>query len=225
MDLSFPKGDAINDYIDPDDCTIKFDSFDRAIEMVSKLGKGALMGKLDIKSAYRICPVCKEDWDLLGIMWDGRIFIDLCLAFGLWLAGNHFNQLADALCWLLSNNHAIENLMHYLDDFFLANEADCDKCRLQMETIKQVFAWLGVPLAPEKIIEPITGLVFLGILIDTITMAVSLPSEKLEELISLLEFWTGRKKCTKRELLFCLSLVNLHSQPKLSHQAELPLDV
>ena len=44
MDLSFPKGDAINDYIDPDDCTIKFDSFDRAIEMVSTLGKGALMG-------------------------------------------------------------------------------------------------------------------------------------------------------------------------------------
>ena len=24
MDLSFPEGDAINDYIDPDDCTIKF---------------------------------------------------------------------------------------------------------------------------------------------------------------------------------------------------------
>ena len=72
-----------------------------------------------------------------------------------------------------------------------------------METIKQVFAWLGVPLAPEKIIGPTTSLVFLGILVDTctITMAVSLPSEKLEELIPLLEFWTGRKKCTKRERL------------------------
>ena len=40
MDLSFPKGDAINDYIDPDDCTIKFDSFDGAVGMVAKLGKG-----------------------------------------------------------------------------------------------------------------------------------------------------------------------------------------
>ena len=130
MDLSFPKGDAINDYIDPDDCTIKFDSFDRAIEMVSKLGKGAQLEKLDIKSAYHICPVRKEDWDLSGIMWEGRIFIDLCLAFGLRPAGNRFNRLADALCWLLSNNHAIENLMHYLDEFFLANEADSDNCRL-----------------------------------------------------------------------------------------------
>ena len=70
-----------------------------------------------------------------------------------------------------------------------------------METIKQVFAWLGVPFVPEKIIGPTTSLAFLGILIDTITMAVSLPSEKLEELIPLLEFWTSRKKCTKRELL------------------------
>ena len=112
MDLSFPKGDEINDYIDPDDCTIKFDSFDRAIEMVSTLGKGALMGKLDIKSAYRICPARKEDWDVLGIMWEGHIFIDLCLAFGPRTAGNRFHRLADALCWLLSNNNAIENLMH-----------------------------------------------------------------------------------------------------------------
>ena len=96
------------------------------------------MGKLDIKSAYRICPVCKEDWDFLGIMWEGHIFIDLCLAFGLQPAGNHFNQLADALCWLLSNNYAIENLMHYLDDFFSANKADSDKCGPQMEIIKQV---------------------------------------------------------------------------------------
>ena len=77
MDLSFPKSDAINDYINPDDCAIKFDSFDRAVEMVAKLRKGALMGKLDIKSVYRICPVCKEDLDLLGIMWEGCIFIDL----------------------------------------------------------------------------------------------------------------------------------------------------
>ena len=71
MDLSFPKGDAINDYIDPDDCTIKCDSFDRAIEMVSNLGIGTLMGKLDIKSAQCICPVHKEDWNLSGIMWEG----------------------------------------------------------------------------------------------------------------------------------------------------------
>ena len=42
--------------------------------------------------------------------------------------------------------------MHYLNDIFLDNEADSDKCRLQMEIIKQVFAWLEVPLAPDKII-------------------------------------------------------------------------
>ena len=68
----------------------------------------------------------------------------LSLAFGLRPADNRFSRLADALCWLLSNNYAIENLMHYLDDIFLANEADSDKCRLQMEIIKQVFAWLGL---------------------------------------------------------------------------------
>ena len=83
--------------------------------------------------------------------------------------------------------------MNYPEDFFLANEADSDKCRPQMEIIKQVFAWLWVPLAPNKVIGPTTCLVFLGILIDIITMEVSLPSEKLEELLSLLEFYAGHK--------------------------------
>ena len=88
---------------------------------------------------------------------------------------------------------------------------------------KAGFAWLGVPLAPDKIIGPTTCLVFLAILIDTITMTVSLPSEKLEELLQLLEFWKGHKKCTKRELLSLIG--KFHLQPKLYNQAELLLDI
>ena len=84
MDSPYPKGDSINDYIDPDECLIKFDRFDRAVQMVAQLGKGALMAKLDIKSAYRLCPMRKEDWELPGILWEDKIFIDLCLAFGLY---------------------------------------------------------------------------------------------------------------------------------------------
>ena len=58
--------------------------------------------------------------------------------------------------------------MYYLDNFSSANEADSDKCRLQIEIIKQIFEWFAVLLAPDKITGPTTCLGFLGILIDVI---------------------------------------------------------
>ena len=51
--------------------------------MLLKLGKGALMAKIDLKSAFRIVPVCKNDWDLLGIHWRDKYCVDTCLLFGL----------------------------------------------------------------------------------------------------------------------------------------------
>ena len=63
-----------------------FSKFDEAIELLQKLGKGALMGKIDIRHAFRICPVGAEDYELLGTYWEGFYFIELRLPFGLWTA-------------------------------------------------------------------------------------------------------------------------------------------
>ena len=193
MDLSYPKGDSINDYTDPEKCSIKFNNFERAVQKVEQLGKGALMAKLDTESAYHLCPMRNEDWELLGLQWEEKIFIDLCLAFGLRPAGNQFNRLAEALCWILSNSYLIEFIMHYLNDFFLTNRAGSNKRRAEMDIVIKVFKQLGIPLALEKIIGPTTALVFLGILIDTLEMCVKLPTDKLSELLSSLAFWESLK--------------------------------
>ena len=37
----------------------------------------------DIKHAFRLCPICLEDRELLGIHWNGHFYVDLCLPFGL----------------------------------------------------------------------------------------------------------------------------------------------
>ena len=138
-----------------------------------------------------------EDWELLGLQWEDKIFIDLCLAFGLHPAGNRFNRLAEALCWILSNKYLIEFIMHYLDDFFLTNRAGSEKCRAEMGIVIKVFEQLGIPLALEKIIGPTTALVFLGILIDTSEMCVKLPKDKLSELLSSLAFWESHKNAQR----------------------------
>lgn len=37
------------------------------------------MAKLDIKHAFRLCPVHPADLELLGIHWEGQYYIDLRL--------------------------------------------------------------------------------------------------------------------------------------------------
>ncbi len=88
------------------------------------LGPNALMGKADLKSAFRLCPVSPIDWPLLGIHWRGQFFVDKCLPFSLRSSPYLFNLLADALQWCLQHHFAVLHSFHYLDDFFFAGPAD-----------------------------------------------------------------------------------------------------
>ncbi len=77
---SAPRGQSINDFIDPSQYTLHYMSVDDAIRCIGKIGKGTLMAKLD---ASCMVPVHKEDWELLGIHWQGHYYVDTCLLFGL----------------------------------------------------------------------------------------------------------------------------------------------
>ena len=65
------------------------------------------MAKLDIKHAFRLCPVRLEDRELFGIHWQGKFYIDLPLPFDLQSSRYPFNRLADAFEWILKNNYRI----------------------------------------------------------------------------------------------------------------------
>ena len=56
LDLSFPCGHSVNDGINKEEFTLTYSKVSDAISLIVKTGRGALMGKLDIKSAYRIIP-------------------------------------------------------------------------------------------------------------------------------------------------------------------------
>lgn len=50
--------------------------------MLANLGPGAQIAHLDIKSAFRLLPIHKSDFELLGFKIQDMIFIDKCLLFG-----------------------------------------------------------------------------------------------------------------------------------------------
>ena len=75
-----------------------------------------VLSKVDVRSAYRTVPVHPEDKWLLGMQWNGQLFMDTVLPFGLRSAPKHITAVADAVEWV-ARHRGFEHLFHYLDDF------------------------------------------------------------------------------------------------------------
>ena len=78
----------------------------------------------------------------------------------------------------------MDKLVHYLDDFFTCRAADSDECAHNLRTIIDSFEQLGVPLAMNKLIGPVSILVYLGIEINTKDHIIRLSEEKFQELLA-----------------------------------------
>ena len=206
VDLSHPKGRSINDGIPKDLCSMSYITIDDAIERIVALGPGTLLAKIDVKSAFRLIPVHPADRHLLAMEWKGGIFIDTCLPFGLRSAPKLFNLVADLLAWI-TEEQGVSSLLHYLDDFLTIGAPGTDECQLNLRTLIEVCKLLGIPLALEKVVGPITVLDFLGILLDTVRMEARLPNEKLTRIRSMVKEWLGKSNATKREILSLVGLL------------------
>ena len=143
------------------------------------MGRGALLGKMDIKSAYRIIPVHPENQLLLGIRWQGEVYIDTRLPFGLQSALIIFTALVDALEWIVKQQGA-RILLHYLENFIAVGPPDSPVCGSNMQKLCDTCAELGVPVATEKTMGPTTCLTVLGIKVDTDLLELHLPQEKVQ---------------------------------------------
>lgn len=82
--LSYPSNtcSGMNSFIDPDLCTVQYASFDGVADMIFKLGRGALIGKIYIKSVFRLVPVNPADFDLLGFQFMGSIILTNVIHWG-----------------------------------------------------------------------------------------------------------------------------------------------
>ncbi len=65
-------GKSVNDGISPELCSLSYISIDDVAKAVRSLGRGGLLAKMDIHSAYRMVPVNPEDRALLGMNAEAR---------------------------------------------------------------------------------------------------------------------------------------------------------
>ena len=206
-DLSFPYGKSVNDGINPDITSLTYIRVDDVAQQVITLGRGAMIAKTDIEAAYRLLPIHNDDKHLLGMLWEGRVYIDTALPFGLRSAPLIFTALADGLEWVLQQR-GVSYVAHYLDDFITVGPPSSDQCHRNQTILFDTCKELGVPLAPHKSVGPTTCLVFLGIEIDSRAMELRLPQDKLQALKELLKEWQLKTVCSKEQLESLLGHLN-----------------
>ena len=199
--LSAPLNHSINDFINPVDYSLSYCSIDDAYDFINKLGPGTLLNKIDLKDAFRLIPVNPSDWNLLGIHWKGKFYVDTCLPFGLRSAPYLFNRLSEAIHWTLTNNYGVQHLLHYLDDFLTAGPGNSAICSQNLNAMLSLCEKINSPVKSSKIEGPSTSLTFLGIHLDTVTMEASITAERKKSLLQELRYLHSRHKCTKRQLL------------------------
>jgi hypothetical protein len=212
LNLSSPHGFSVNDGIAPELSSIRYATVDNAVQKILHLGKSTLLAKIDIEHAYRNIPIHPDDRHLLGMSWEGSLYIDTVLPFWLRSAPKIFSAVADTLEWI-ALHEGVSRLLHYLDDFLTMGAEHTCECQLNLEKLVDLCRRLGMPLKWQKLEGPATTLVFLGILLDTHKMEMRLPEGKLQELKRLIASWMPRKSGEKRELL---SLIG-----KLSHATKI----
>ena len=148
---------------------MKYTSFDSVIQMIAKIGKGANIGKSDIKSAFWLLPIYPGDLDLRGFKFHDMYYIDKCLPMGCSISCKVLEDFATFLNWLAREKSNVDTIDHYLDDFIFAGY-NATICSDIMDTFNSICYELGVPLTEDKSVGPTTCLTFLGLEIDTIEM-------------------------------------------------------
>ena len=216
LDLSSSKGHSVNDGIPKTPFSVQHIIVDAFIEGIMARGRGTLMAKFDVASAYRNVAVHPDDRPLLGVMWRYKYYVDMALPFGLRSAPYIFTAIVDTVQWMAIHNHGVDFLQHYLDDFFTLGPPASPVCYNNLQTCIQLCTKLGLPLHPDKLEGPSTCLSILGIELDSSTLQARLPPQKRERIIALLGTRAGRRFCRRRELESLIG--HLHHACKVAPQ-------
>ena len=83
VDLSSPDPTSVNNGISEDLCSLQYASLDDALQLICHFGPGSQLVKMDLKDAYRSVPVHPDDQYILAVSWDGAVYVDRSLPFGL----------------------------------------------------------------------------------------------------------------------------------------------
>lgn len=172
--------------------------------------------KVDLKNAYRCVSLHESNYNLTGLHWkfegdaEDTYFYDTKLPFGASKSPSIFQCLSSAVCRIMKAKFNIL-VISYLDDFLIISNS-YNECKSALQKLLFILRQLGFHINYSKIDGPAQKLIFLGVLIDTGEMTLSLPDRKLADFHGLLQTFQNKRRATKRQLESLIGSLNWASQ-------------
>ena len=162
MDLSYPHDHSINDGIPSELASVSYTSVNDAVQLVLQLGKGSELVKLDLKQAYLQISIHPQDHHLFEMSWEGKVFVDRALPFGLRSAPKIFTAASDVIAWAF-HMRGIQSQIQCLDEFLFMAPPRPGLAQEYLDRALAILDYLGFPVSWNKIEGPSTRITFLGI--------------------------------------------------------------
>ena len=210
-DCSKPDGLSVNDYANAD--SFSYQTIQDAVQTITP---GCYMAKVDLSNAYRSVKIHESNFAITGIHWtfEGNtrptVMIDTRLPFGAKLAPSIFNDLSQAVRRIM-HRKGFPSITAYLDDFLIVSPTK-HECLNTMNTLIKLLRSLGFAINYSKVEGPCTKMTFLGIVLDSTSMTLNLPQQRICELQDLLHKLRQKPKVTKRMLQSLAGKLNWATQ-------------
>ena len=149
----------------------------------SLLRQGHFMTKIDLKDAYFSIAIHPRSQKFLRFLWQNKAFQFCSLPFGLNIAPSLFTRLMKPVAGFLRKRAV--RLLLYLDDVLIIGSTPCEVNDFTQMAVNLLKALGFIINLDKSILTPTQVITFLGFTINSITMRFTLPSEKVQKLLTL----------------------------------------
>lgn len=215
FDLSSPRGKSVNDHTPQSVRSVEYPLFDKSVRMCLKEGVGCYVSSCDCKSAFKQLPLATDQFRWVIMMCPHpktRVeyyFCDKTLCFGSGTSCYLYMKLSNAIAHIFRyrTSKTQGDINNYLDDFQTC-KLDRLGCNRYLEIFMEICEELNLPLSKDKTQWATQIMIFLGLLINTVSQTISIPLDKVERGKKELDIMIRSKKVTVRQIQSLAGLLN-----------------
>lgn len=219
VNLSYKDEFSVNHFSKKEECTVTYNDIDKAVKMIQILQYDSpdgtvFLGKCDGKAAFRQLPVSKRDQQLLVMKAEDPktgeecFFIDKVIVFGSSRSCRIFSEFASALAHIAHKTDPNEQKPNeYLDDV-LTGGTSVSNCNESLSHYLHICDLVNFPISEKKTVWATTVIIFLGLLLNTITRTLSVPEDKRDAALNQIDAILRSKRILMRQLQRLTGLLN-----------------
>lgn len=187
--MSFPRNNSalqsVNAGIDSDDFPTSWGSFEVTAELILSLPLCCIAATFDILAVYRLTPIWPNQQNALCVSWDGLVYVDRAVMFGLSSSAGVFGCVADMLLDIYKEAK-FGFMVKWVDDFLAIRPPGQVWSEQDFMELTRSF---GVPWSLPKLRPFVSVQHYIGFDWDLDSRVVSLPIEKIGKLKALVSSW------------------------------------